>query len=147
FQKKVAEKQKSLETVVWEKSWDPQARIMTWPEPFEEMYHFRDGFFANEIKVDLREAPKDAPKDGPKEPAPPETPAQPLPKDQFQGVVTKVDPDTFEVRGPKKEVRKFYRTEDLKVVVEGGSAEAKVQPGFEVLKPDQRVTVTFTQGK
>src|SRR5262249_48864748 len=51
FQKKVAEKQKSLETVVWEKSWDPQARIMTWPEPFEEMYHFRDGFFANEIKV------------------------------------------------------------------------------------------------
>jgi hypothetical protein len=139
----VAEKYKKQETVVWDKSFGEQKFLMTWPEAFEAEFHFTDGLFANEVKVDLREAPKDAPK----EEAPKEAEAPKLPDNQFQGKIEDLKGGTFTVRGPKNAQRKFYKTEKIKVVLEGGPGDNKREPGFEDLAKGQRVLVTFTRGK
>lgn len=53
-----ADAMKKEEEIVWNKAYDLQANLFTWPVDFEREYHFQDGYFPLTIKV-FRKPPAD----------------------------------------------------------------------------------------
>lgn len=141
---------KDLETVVWERAWNDQKNLMTWPEKFEQEFHFKDGLFAISIKADRRKtSPEEPPKEHPKEEGNTGEgkTAPPSGISNFAGTVVKVFVDYIDVESKDKKTKKrIYRTNGAAVTI---STEEKADEPkhFRDLEVGDGVVVTYEQGR
>jgi hypothetical protein len=99
--KEAADRAKAQETNVWQKAWNQQQDVITWPTSLENEFHFKDGLFANVIAIQgkdakLSEQPEDTPQ-------------------LFHGELTKIHSDYIDVTGRKNVRKRFQRVASGKI--------------------------------
>jgi hypothetical protein len=128
---KFAGEKEKQKTIVWKDAAAKQADLMTWPEPVEKKYHFRDGRFARDItatrkKGEAGEAPRDD-------------------ASHFHGTITQADQDSIQVSGADRQPKRFNRGPETRVAI---NAEPEVTgPTFSSLQVGDQVAITYETGK
>lgn len=142
---RAAGKKKEEEKEVWEKAYEAQAHLFTWPVEFESAVHFQDGFFPVSIKVYRKPPAETFIKNDAK-----------LPQYRLRGKIVSANADKFEVAHERKEGKKlirlpqvtFYRTPEItnkasKKILTDDNKELN----FFDLRDDDWVDVTYEIGK
>jgi hypothetical protein len=127
------EKSKKREKEVWEKAYNVQKILFTWPDEIQNRYDFEGGLFASEVKADKNAAATD-----------PKAEEQSVIK-HFTGDVVSIDEDAIkmQVTDGRNPPKVFRPTRKMKLTKDGKDAGSS----FIAFSPGDRVAITYVEGK